>query len=156
MSVRVERLQSRIKVIVSTLLQRHVKDPRAGFVTVTRVQLTGDLKHCKVYVSVLGDEGEVSRVLHFLEHATGHFSTEVARRLTTRQTPRIHFVYDPSVAGVIRISRLIDDALAESAVASGAPASSGKPDTLAEPLPPGMAEPALQEPPEEEEPPTQG
>ena len=86
-----------------------LKDPRIGFVTVTGVQATTDLKHAKVFVSVLGTERERERTLAGLEAAHGVLQARVARELKMRRTPVLAFEYDPTVERGVRLTKLIDE-----------------------------------------------
>ena len=94
-----------------------LKDPRIGFVTVTAVQATTDLKHAKVFVSVLGDEPERARTLTGLEAARGVLQARVGRELGLRRTPVLAFEYDPTVERGVRLTRLIDEVAPEGPVA---------------------------------------
>jgi ribosome-binding factor A len=86
-----------------------LKDPRIGFVTVTGVQATTDLKHAKVFVSVLGTEDERERTLAGLAAAHGVLQARVARELKMRRTPVLAFEYDPTVERGVRLTKLIDE-----------------------------------------------
>ena len=80
----------------------------------TRAEVSGDLQHAKVYVSVMGTPGEEQLCLHGLRHAAGFIQSKLASRLKTRFTPVINFVLDLGVKKSIEVSRLINEALAES------------------------------------------
>jgi ribosome-binding factor A len=80
-----------------------------GFVTVTRVKLSGDLKHAVIYYSVIGSEADRSKTAHALEHARGHVQSEIARAMHTRVTPIVRFEFDEGLAGSIRISQLLHE-----------------------------------------------
>ena len=112
--VKVERVKKRIKIEASQIIQRELSDPRMGFVTVTKVELTEDFKFASIYVSILADGPEQRNTMRALEHARGFIQSEIARRLRTKQTPRITIKFDPSIEGSIRISQLIDRALGKS------------------------------------------
>ena len=86
-----------------------LKDPRIGFVTVTRVRTSPDLRHAKVYVSVLGNEARRQKSLDGLDAARGVLQTTIARQLRMKRTPTLAFEFDPSVAEGVRMSKLIDD-----------------------------------------------
>ena len=86
-----------------------VKDPRVGFVTVTGVETTSDLKHATVYVSVLGSEKKRARTMDGLAAAHGVLQSRIGRELRMKRTPLLAFEYDPSVAEGVRMSKLIDD-----------------------------------------------
>lgn len=88
------KLADRIKVIVATMIDTRVKDPRLGFVTVTEVRVTGDLQHASVFYTVLGEESEREASAAALESAKGMIRSEVGRRLGLRLTPSIEFVPD--------------------------------------------------------------
>lgn len=104
---RIQRLQSLIKARVAEILQRRMKDPRLGFVTITAVELDGELMACKVYWSVLGGERERQRNERALQHARRFVQREVAEILPTRTAPELRFVFDDSIEGSIRIQELI-------------------------------------------------
>jgi ribosome-binding factor A len=86
-----------------------LKDPRIGFVTVTGVRTAPDLRHARVYVSVLGNETKRRKSLAGLEAARGVLQTTIARRLRMKRTPTLTFEFDPSVAEGVRMSKLIDE-----------------------------------------------
>lgn len=92
---------------VAEILQSHLKDPRLPLVTCTRVSVTSDLKHAKLYVSVLGDEGARERAMAVLEGAAGYVRRLLAHRLALRSAPEIRFVFDPSVEYGIRLEELL-------------------------------------------------
>ena len=102
-----------IREVVSTAILVELKDPRIQNVTVTRVEVTGDLRHSKVHVSIMGSEKQQKLALYGLEHAAGFLQKRVADRLQTRYTPVLHFTLDQSVKKSIEISQLIDRTLAE-------------------------------------------
>jgi ribosome-binding factor A len=86
-----------------------LKDPRIGFVTVTGVRTTTDLKQATVYVSVLGNERKRERSLDALQAAHGVLQAQIAREIRMKRTPQLVFQYDPSVEHGVRMSKLIDD-----------------------------------------------
>jgi ribosome-binding factor A len=86
-----------------------LKDPRIGFVTVTGVEATKDLKHATVFVSVLGSERDRERTLEGLEAAHGVLQARVARELRLRRTPVLAFAYDPGVERGVRLTQMIDE-----------------------------------------------
>jgi ribosome-binding factor A len=95
---RVERLAALIEEIVSELLQREIKDPRvAGLISVTRVQLSQDARHAKIYVSVLGSEEERQATMQVLERAKGFIRSKLGSELTIRHVPEVQFVLDRSL-----------------------------------------------------------
>jgi ribosome-binding factor A len=86
-----------------------LRDPRIGFVTVTGVETSPDLRHAQVYVSVLGSEAKREKTLAGLEAAHGVLQARIARELRLKRTPQLTFEYDPSVERGVRMSRLIDE-----------------------------------------------
>lgn len=84
-----------------------LKDPRLPLVTCTRVAVTGDLKHAKLYVSVLGDEKDRGRAMKVLEGATGYVRRRLSERLGLRAAPEIVILFDPSVEYGIRLEELL-------------------------------------------------
>jgi ribosome-binding factor A len=86
-----------------------LKDPRIGFVTVTGVNTTPDLRHATVFVSVLGNERKRDRTLAGLDAAHGVLQARIARELRLKRTPQLAFAYDPSVERGVRLTHLIDE-----------------------------------------------
>jgi len=86
-----------------------LKDPRVGFVTVTGVETSADLRHATVFVSVLGGEAKRRRTLAGLAAAHGVLQARVARELRLKRTPQLTFEYDPTVERAVRMTQLIDE-----------------------------------------------
>jgi ribosome-binding factor A len=86
-----------------------LKDPRIGFVTVTGVETSADLRHAVVYVSVLGSEQRRERSIDGLQAAHGILQGRIARELRMKRTPQLTFQYDPSVERGVRMTQLIDE-----------------------------------------------
>jgi ribosome-binding factor A len=86
-----------------------LKDPRIGFVTVTAVKTSSDLRQARVYVSVLGNERKRQKTLQGLESAHGVLQAKLATELRMKRTPQLAFEYDPTVEEGVRMSRLIDE-----------------------------------------------
>jgi ribosome-binding factor A len=105
--IRPERVAEQLRMDVADILQNDLKDPRLGMVTCTRVDLTNDLRHAKVYVSVLGDDKDDS--MRALKSASGYVRRKLAGRLGLRVAPEIVFVFDPSVEYSIRLEGLIEE-----------------------------------------------
>lgn len=112
---RLARVAEVIREVASETILFELRDPRVKGVTVTRAEVSGDLQHAKVYVSIMGTTGEQHLCLHGLDHAAGFIQSKLAGRLKTRFTPVIHFVLDQGVKKSIEVSRLINEALAQSA-----------------------------------------
>ena len=108
-SPRVVKLADQIKVIVAEMLERRIKDPRLGFVTVTDVRLTGDSHDATVFYTVLGSDAEHASTAAALSSATGLIRSQVGKQLGIKFTPTIEFVPD----AVPENARQIDDLLAQ-------------------------------------------
>jgi len=93
-NMRTNRVAEQMKKEVGEILNQKIKDPRVGFVTVTDVELTNDLQHATVFVSVLGDEDEKQESLIGLSKASGFVRSEVGKRIRLRKTPEIVFQFD--------------------------------------------------------------
>lgn len=96
-----------MKKELSDIIGRKLKDPRVGFVTVTDVEVTGDLQQAKVYLTVLGDEEQKKDTLDGLEKAKGFIRSEVGKRIRLRKTPELIFEIDESIEYGNRIETLI-------------------------------------------------
>ncbi|SUP40436.1 30S ribosome-binding factor RbfA [Veillonella criceti] len=107
--VRVRKLQEFIKQEVSSMLMRGLKDPRIGFVTVTDVEVTGDLRQATIYVSLFGKEEEKKASLQALRHAAGHVRSELGKVLRLRYVPEISFDADTSLDYSMHIESLLHD-----------------------------------------------
>jgi ribosome-binding factor A len=108
---------------LSDLIRTRMKDPRIGFASITDVDLSADLRHAKVFVSVMGDAQEQHDTLRTLNHASGFLRHELAQRLTVRHTPEIAFRLDESIAHGAHVLDLINQVSAGTAAASGARAA---------------------------------
>lgn len=96
--IRVGRVAEEIKKELSQLIQSELKDPRIGFVTVTDVEVTGDLSEANVYLSIFGDEDQKQQSLAGIAKATGFLRTEIGKRIRLRHTPALFFHVDESIA----------------------------------------------------------
>lgn len=105
---RPEQVAEVLRQVVTDTLAREVRDPRVGFVTVTAVEVTGDLSHATVRVSVPGDEAARERALEGLRSAAGFFRSRAARSLTTRTVPELHFEADRGLEHAARIDALLN------------------------------------------------
>ena len=106
-AARAARLADRIKVIVAQALERRIKDPRLGFVTVTDARVTNDLQHATLYYTVYGDEEQREETARALESAKGILRSEVGRNITARLTPTLTFVADEIPADAVRLETLL-------------------------------------------------
>jgi len=104
------RLEAQIQRRVAHCLQFELADPRAGFITVTRVELAKDVSTARIYFSVLGDDGEERLITKMLEDATGFVQRQVARVLKTRTMPRLSWHFDETVREAARLDVLIQGA----------------------------------------------
>src|SRR5947209_2943119 len=109
---RTARVAEVIREVASETILFEVRDPRVKGVTVTRAEVSADLQHAKVYVSIMGSEKEQTLCLHGLRHSTGFIQSKLAGRLQTRFTPLVQFILDRGVKNSIEVSRLINEALA--------------------------------------------
>lgn len=107
------RVNEAVKEVVSAHIAGDLSDPRIGFVTVTAVETTPDLRQARVYVTVLGDEQARAAALAGLSSASGFLQAQIGSELTMKRTPTLRFVYDESTDRGIRVSQLIDEALGE-------------------------------------------
>jgi ribosome-binding factor A len=124
-SHRLARVAEVIRETAANTILFELKDPRVKNVTVTRAEVSADLQHAKVFVSIMGSEKEQNLTLHGLKSAAGFVQTKVADRLTTRFVPHITFVLDEGVKKSIEISRLLAEEKARSAPPAAADAPAG-------------------------------
>jgi ribosome-binding factor A len=108
MSGRMRRVNESVRQVLSEALPE-LKDPRIGFVTVTGVETSADLRQARVFVSVLGSEKKREATLAGLAAAHGVLQARLARELRMKRTPMLTFQYDPSVEEGVRMSKLIDE-----------------------------------------------
>ncbi len=108
MSDRMRRVNESLRELLSEAMLE-LKDPRIGFVTVTGIDTSPDLRQARVYVSVLGSERKRKQTLAGLSAAHGVLQARIARELKMKRTPQLTFEYDPSVERGVRMSKLIDE-----------------------------------------------
>ena len=108
MADRMRRVNLAVREVVSARLTEGLKDPRIGFVTVTSVDTSPDLRQARVYVSVLGSDEERSETLAGLRSAHGVLQQAVATELRMKRTPTLQFVFDESIDRGMRITELLD------------------------------------------------
>ena len=106
---RMRRVNEAVREVLSARLAGGLKDPRIGFVTVTAVETSPDLRHARVFVSVLGGEEERQETLSGLASAHGILQGAVAEELRMRRTPTLDFVYDHSIDRGMRITELLEE-----------------------------------------------
>ena len=106
------RIADQIQRELAEVIRLELRDPRVGMVTLTGVDVSRDQSHAKVFFTVLGAEGAAREATEGLQRASGFLRSELAHRLSTRSVPELHFEFDESVERGVRLSRLIDEAVA--------------------------------------------
>src|SRR5919199_1911398 len=107
-STRKRRVQELLVHEISEIVRREIKDPRVGFVTITDAEVSPDLRHARVFFSVLGDAAQQEETTRALNRAAGFVRSEFARRSEMRFVPEIRFAFDPSAERGARISQLLE------------------------------------------------
>ncbi|HCJ28032.1 MAG TPA: 30S ribosome-binding factor RbfA [Pseudomonas sp.] len=113
---RTQRIGDQMQRELALLIQREVKDPRLGLVTITAVDVSRDLSHAKVFITVMGkddDEGAVKANLRILNEAGGFLRMQLGKAMKLRTVPQLHFNYDASVRRGVELTSLIERAVAE-------------------------------------------
>lgn len=106
---RISRISEEVKREISSIILNDIKDPRLPkFVSVVTANVSKDLRHAKVYISVFGNEEEKASAMEALKSASGFIRREIGQRLSLRYTPELNFVLDDSIEHGINISKLID------------------------------------------------
>ncbi len=129
---RLARVAEVVREVAAETILFELQDPRIKGVTVTRTEVAADLQHAKVYVSLMGTQKEQDLCMHGLRHSAGFIQFKLASRLKTRFTPVIRFVLDEGVKKSIEVTRLINEALAQSRPVTEAPSADGTADEDAE------------------------
>ena len=107
--IRQLRTADHIKVILSELILREVRDPRLQYLTITEVRIDRELQFADIYVSALGDDSREDSVMDALNGASSYFRSELAPRLNLRTVPQLHFHWDLTLANAERVSQLLDN-----------------------------------------------
>jgi ribosome-binding factor A len=107
--VRVSRIGEQMKKELSQIIQREIKDPRLGFVTVTGVEVSGDMQLAKVFISTMGNEEQKGNSIKALEKAKGFIRSELGRRIQLRHTPDLVFKTDESIEYGSKIQSILND-----------------------------------------------
>jgi len=110
---RSRRIAEQVQRELSDIIRLELKDPRVGMITLTDVEVTPDNAHARVYFTLLGEASRIDEATAGLQHAAGYLRSQLAHRLKLRVVPQLHFEYDASVERGIRVSQLIDAAVAE-------------------------------------------
>lgn len=105
--VRIERVQEEIRRELGEILRTKVRDPRLGWVTVVRVEVSADLGYARVFISTLGDDASQEASLRVLAHAAPFLRTELGRRLELRKSPELRFRADQGLANSLRIQEVL-------------------------------------------------
>ena len=108
MGIRSERVQVQLKREISRILHEDLKDPRIGFVTVTRIDLTGDLRYAKVYFSVLGDDANQESSVEGIQSAAGYIRRLIGERLKLKFVPELSFRLDKSIEYSINLEKTFE------------------------------------------------
>ena len=103
------RVGELLQAEIAHLLLRQLKDPRLSMTTISRVEVSSDLRHACVYISRIGSEAEQQAAMHGFEHAAGFIRSQLGKHLTLRYTPELTFKLDTAIAYGVRISRLLHD-----------------------------------------------
>ena len=112
---RSRRIADQVQRDLSDVIRLELKDPRVGMITITEVEVTPDHKLARVFFTLLGDESRIEETTRGLQHAAGFLRSELAHRFEMRTVPQLQFVYDASVERGVRLSHLIDTAVADDA-----------------------------------------
>lgn len=112
-SPRNRRIADQIQRELSELIRLELRDPRVNMVTITDVEVSNDTSHAKVFFTTLGNEAQVESCGHGLNSAAGFLRKQLASRLTIRVAPALTFAFDASIDRGVRLSKLIDDAVAD-------------------------------------------
>jgi len=110
-SHRLARVSEVVREVASETILFELRDPRVKMVTVTRAEVSGDLQHAKVYVSIMGSEREQKLSMYGLARAAGFIQAKLGERMRTRYVPVVQFVLDKGVKNSIEVARLISEAL---------------------------------------------
>jgi ribosome-binding factor A len=108
-SQRLARIDHEIQRILGTLITQQLRDPRLGFVTVTRAEVSDDLRHCKVFVSIIGDRHAARQSLDALKNASKFLRGELGHQIDLRHTPELIFVEDRSTERAIALAKTLRD-----------------------------------------------
>ena len=106
-SDRMRRIDEALRQVLSDAVAQDLQDPRIGFVTMTSVKTTSDLRHARVYVSVLGDETERAATIAGLQSAHGALQRRIARDLRMKHTPTLEFLYDDTIDRAMHLEELL-------------------------------------------------
>ena len=126
---RPERVADQIRAEVATIIARELHDPGIGFVTITRVQVSQDLQHARVYYTSLGDAAARKNTARALERAAGFMRSQIGRRLRLRRAPEVQFTFDESIGHQDRVAQLLQEIASQETAASAPAVPSAPADT---------------------------
>jgi len=106
--LRAEKVSNLLQKKINDILQKEVDEPELGFLTITRVRVSKDLKYAKIFFSVLGESGQKEKTISILKRLTPFFRYRIGQGIRLKYTPEIHFLYDEQVQKAQRIEELID------------------------------------------------
>ena len=109
---RSRRIAEQIQRELSDIIRLELKDPRIGMITITDVEVSPDHAHARIFFTLLGDAAKVQQTGEALQHAAGFLRSQLAHRIKLRTVPQLQFTHDASVERGMRLSRLIDEAIA--------------------------------------------
>jgi len=109
-SFRLERVQELLKEVISEVM-RELKDPRVGFATITDVVMSADLRHAKIYVSILGSDQEQDETMKGLNNARGFIRREISKNIRLKHIPDITFHFDESIERGVRVVHIINEVI---------------------------------------------
>jgi ribosome-binding factor A len=118
---RLEKINHEMQRVIGTLITTELRDPRLGFATVTRVEVSDDLKHAKVYTSVIGDRHVARQTLDALAHAAGFLRGELGHRIDLRYTPELTFIEDRSAEKAIELAKTMREQAERTAILAPTP-----------------------------------
>jgi len=112
---RSRRIAEQVQRELSDIVRLELKDPRVGMITITDVEVSPDQSHARIFFTLLGDQPKIDDATAGLQHAAGFLRSQLAQRMKLRIVPRLQFKYDESVERGMRLSQLIDAAIAQDA-----------------------------------------
>ena len=118
---RKDRVAEQVRRELAELIRTQLKDPRVGMISITEVEVTADYAHAKVFFSTLAGSENLPGVMDGLHNASGFLRRELGKRISIHMTPQLHFVFDQSLERGAGLSKLIQDAVAISAVSETPP-----------------------------------
>jgi ribosome-binding factor A len=102
------RIDAEVQRAVAEIIDRDLKDPRLGFVTVTRAEISNDMMQCKIFVSIIGDRHVARQSMEALSHAAGYVRGELGNAVKLRHTPELHFVEDRTTERAIALTKTLE------------------------------------------------